>query len=542
VAGLDIQQKQFEVNGNTFNVVEYNGEYFLGASPPAVFTFLDPKTREELPEPPRKNIPDRGALVRMKEGHAEGTLYNFKLTPRLLVAGDAGPYGTGVEVSLAIQRFGRDYVFEAGDTFRLVKSDDPQKQLEFSLAPDVDDGKLVGLIDEVPKQFTDGTSTVGDYDLVVDQTQRPEDPAGEPVTYPRMVRVVDKIRIALVFDDGPSNKPVSTENVNLIGHTGNADAEWSLNSTERVLYRLMKFGEERYGDGVVALFNVVVGPGHVAPKGSAYPPPPGEPGQKVLVATGQRHLLGIHDGWDGNHCPHWWQLQTIQAIKDGFHDYRALLTGKTGTSVLWQQNPPDWGLPLDIAQDTRLEWNMRQCKNYLATGNGGGPFFDPAVQSAGEFVRSPMWGTTTETRAIYGKIDVLVGVTMTTATGTEGWPVAGDTKHGDGLERGSDPKRLVNKYPKMVEDALRAGHSDIVVTFHDWNGETGDYLDLYLEAIEEAIHGEAGVDLPDDLAQRERLVEFVHDRSDLRELIIDKIVAKDFYAFPFYPEMRFTGN
>jgi hypothetical protein len=524
VDGAGIEDMQFDLNGVTFNVVAYNGEYYLGLSPPATFAFVDPKTKKELPEPPRKQFLDTSAQVRMVDGPHVGVLYHFELTPRLFVAGDKGPNQQRVEVRVKIWRTGllRDYSFETGDTFEIVKSDDPAKKLPLS-SIHVDGGELVGKIDEVPKDFA-GVSSVGDYDLVIDQTARE---GGKRKTYAKMLRVIDRIRIVLVFDDGPSNTPLSSDDPAKIASA--PAAANSPNSTERVLYHLKKCGEDRYGEGegIVALFNVITSyrhVGRVSPFAAA--DEPGAPGRKLLEIEGQRHIIGIHDGWEGDHTAHWWQLDTLAALKAAYEDPE---TQFPPNPVLWTHNPPDDGAPLAMT-DTRLEWNLRQCEHFLMTGNAGGPFIDPVEQIVVRYVRSPRWGCTSATRAVYQKLGLGVG--------GNGWPVAGDTKHGDGLNMWSTRWGMREGFPKQVVAALRGGHSQLVVTYHDWNEETATYLPSYLDSLEKAIYEEVGIQMASK-NERYRLIEFVHDRADLVYIVDYKIVFQDFYSFPDYPEMRF---
>ena len=225
------------------------------------------------------------------------------------------------------------------------------------------------------------------------------------------------------------------------------------------------------GKGVVALFNVITSRKHVGRVDPfATPDETTAPGRVVLQAEAERHVIGVHDGWEGDHTPHWWQLDNISALEAAYDP----LDPFSANPVLWTHNPPDGQEP---PAEKRLEWNLRQCKHFIQTHTS---------QSEVRYVRSPRWGCTPGTRAVYQLLGLGVG--------GNGWPVASDTKHLDGVTWASRPRGVKVKVSKAVCRALRAGFSDIMVTFHDWNDETAAHLATYITGIEEAIYAEVGME------------------------------------------------
>ncbi len=137
-------------------------------------------------------------------GVSEGRRYVIGIRPKLLVVGQRN-----VEVRVKLARRGFNYRFgaEAGDTFRLRAHSDVEGPFEdLPLRNVAADGReLVGVIPEVTE------SMLGWHEIVFTIGGRDSEPV------PFAVRAVDKVRLALTFDDGPSIEQFDSLGRNALG-------------------------------------------------------------------------------------------------------------------------------------------------------------------------------------------------------------------------------------------------------------------------------------------------------------------------------------
>jgi peptidoglycan/xylan/chitin deacetylase (PgdA/CDA1 family) len=126
-----------------------------------------------------------------------GTRYVIGIRPKLLIVGQRD---VKLRVKLARRGFNYDFSGKAGDSFRLHAQPAPgARRAEGEDLPvwDVteDDGELVGTVPEVTP------SMLGWHEIVLTVGGRDSEPV------PFAVRAVEKVRVALTFDDGPSVEP-----------------------------------------------------------------------------------------------------------------------------------------------------------------------------------------------------------------------------------------------------------------------------------------------------------------------------------------------
>jgi hypothetical protein len=220
-------------------------------------------------------------------------------------------------------------------------------------------------------------------------------------------------------------------------------------------------------------------------------------------------LFVLEGTWWG-HCDHASLLGSIASLPD--NDPR-------------KQNPRPYNVGTGDST-TELEWNLRHCKSFLEQVIGY------TYTSEVYYVRPPKWRAPLSVIQEYQKTDVYFGIAG------NGNPLASDTKTMDaGASWMTGEATVLDRLQCQVRTVLRAGCSDIIVTLHDSNADTAEYLPDYLNRIEKAVYFEVGMTCPSGQASMKSLVEFVHDRDELRTILDAKISEGKFYYFPNYPEM-----
>jgi peptidoglycan/xylan/chitin deacetylase (PgdA/CDA1 family) len=307
-------------------------------------------------------------------------------------------------------------------------------------------------------------------DLVVDQRAR----GGVLHVFPSAVRVVDGLRIALTFDDGPV--PTGDPSDGIVAGS----------PTERVLQVLATYrhGPGRGRQGVAAAFFVLTGPdrflGTVRPKGETV-----DGGELMSRTAAAGHLLGVH--WGG----------------------RYLSQNRRHTSAVG-------GAPYDIDGDglpdgsNALESDLIECVLRIRETTGQTP----------EFVRPPLW-----CYSVRGRPEVEKQVRDTYARlGLR--MVLTDARLGDGGYSLIGALSLQNRQlRRSLRRAIGAGQTDLVVTMHDSNPRTARRLRWVLRFCERVL---AGTRLGGRRVDPATDVRFVDSAKELAELLR----AKENYALP----------
>lgn len=220
------------------------GPLVLGCLPHAdtVFVLSGPRrTRADFVRP---------APVKVGKGTRIGAKYEACLTPKVITAGQQD-----VRVEVALSRPGMDFAFDpAKDSFYL-RSQAPRsvrvlRPVGFKTPSR---GRMTATIDSVE------SSMVGYWELVL-KTGRNESEA-----VPFSLRVVDKLRIALTFDDGPSvqdwKSTTTTAHVmDVLAEQGIAAAFFVLSSPDHVLWKEFRKADD---DGGFRLLKRAIAEGHV---------------------------------------------------------------------------------------------------------------------------------------------------------------------------------------------------------------------------------------------------------------------------------------
>jgi peptidoglycan/xylan/chitin deacetylase (PgdA/CDA1 family) len=375
-----------------------------------------------------------------------GVVFDVDIWPKLLVAGQKN-----VDVRVRLARAGRDIRFSPSrqDSFNIA-SQDSGLELRIENVRS-EHGDLMGTVAEVP------SAAAGWYELglVVGGEH------AEPV--PFAIRVVDCVRVALTFDDGPS-----VERVEYLGR--NADG-LVRTPTEAVLDVLA-------AERIAAAFFVLTGPEASLWRWYAKGETP-EGFALMCRAAREGHLLEAH--WGGRY-----RRQNIghpARTADPAYDH-------DGDGVVDRRSAGGNALETDL-----LHCVGRIDAAYRAAGRTG---------TTAEFVRPPVW------RCRAGDLDArctyaVLGLTM----------VLTDTRLYDGgyLKTGFSLDSWLNR---GIDEALIAGHGDLVVTMHDSNPRTARDLNSVLGRLRAHMRG---LGLAEGSQWR-----FVADAGELSELLRAKRV------------------
>jgi peptidoglycan/xylan/chitin deacetylase (PgdA/CDA1 family) len=206
------------------------------------------------------------------------------------------------------------------------------------------------------------------------------------------------------------------------------------NYTERVLGLL---DANSVQDHIKAVFFVQT---HVAIRGAS------DVGQQLITREASAgHLVGVHTGSTEDHVDH--RTRARAPAYDWNHD----------------------GVVNELDGENGLECDLRRAKERLRKLTG----------SETQLVRPTYGATNARVLAVYHKL----GLRMLL------WHV--DSR--DALDNGRGPTVVEANVRRQVREQIRAGHSTIIILFHDILATTSTHLDDYLIAIYEAAEAEGKV-------------------------------------------------
>jgi peptidoglycan/xylan/chitin deacetylase (PgdA/CDA1 family) len=391
----------------------------------------------------------------------------LELRPRLLLTGK-GPVRVSVKLDAPDRIFG-GYRFDPRDRIELRGHDGGADLAVASVR--VSRGRLVASLSRVP------SGAVGYKQLVIDQTTR----GGARLRFDYVLRVVDKLRVALTFDDGPAA-------------CGDADDGHVKNSpTTRVLDALAAYrhGPGRARRGLKAAFFVLTGPERFL--GGTYPKGETRDGRRLLERTAREgHVLAAH--WGGCYSKQKY-LHTSRVDRDG-NGRDDDGDGRVDEDAAYDVDGD--GLPDGACA---LESDLLHCVNRVEQVTGRRP----------EFVRPPLWGWRCPRRPELGR-RVLASYRR---LGLK--PVLTDAKLGDGgyaVIGLFSPKSWVLK--SGLRRAVAAGHAELVLTMHDSNRSTAGNLPKWLRKIEQVL---GNINLGGRRIDPARDVQFASTRAELLEVL-----------------------
>jgi|GEM_PF-1180874 len=182
VDGAEGTLEGFTVFGQAFQVVEYEGQKFLGQSPPTVFVMTS-EARSEV------NFVTE-AIVVVKDGLNLGTEYHVRANPKCLVVGQVN-----VPVEIELARTGVDFPFDVNtDSFYFQAQQAGELDVLVQNIHVPSRGKIAGTVSQVTQEM------IGYKALVLNV-------GGIQSEVPFVIRVMPKCRLLLTFDDGPSVEP-----------------------------------------------------------------------------------------------------------------------------------------------------------------------------------------------------------------------------------------------------------------------------------------------------------------------------------------------
>ncbi len=439
-------------------------------SPPIAVQKLAARSLEAFHQSPAVLACRRSGEVARKCAHRMGW------SPRLLLAGDED-----VEITIRLadgNALSGNYRFDERDRFEIIPRDGGEP-----LQPEkiwVRRGCLRGRISRVPAQ------QLGFRKLVIDQTAR----GGARMEFDYAFRVIDRLRVALTFDDGPVSA----------GDPG--DGKTSGSPTARVLDVLADYrhGPERSRRGIKAVFFVLTSPEKFM--GKTYPKGETADGAELMKrAAREGHLLGAH--WGGRYrrqkFHHTSRVDCDGDGRDDDGDGRA-----------------DEDQPYDIDGDGKpdgkcaLESDLLECIARVQSTTGQRP----------EFVRPPEWIWQVPGRGEIGKRVLAayrrLGLKM----------ILTDARLGDGgyalVSVFSLERRALKR---SLREAVARGHCELVITMHDSNTHTAARLKGWLRRVESIL---ASIRLGGRRVTPLLDVEFIDDRRAL----ITMLREKRHFAYP----------
>ncbi len=387
--------------------------------------------------------------------------------PRLLLSGSEN-----VEITVKVcdgNVIPGDYRFDPRDRFELLNS-----KGEVSLPLEkvrVSRGRLRGRIRLVP-QAASGFRT-----LVIDQTAR----GGLRHRFDCAFRIVDRLRVALTFDDGP------------VPAGDPADGKVEGSPTARILDALAAYrhGPGRSRRGLKAVFFVLTSPEKFM--GKTYLKGETADGRALMARVAREgHLLAAH--WGGKYR------------KQGYH-HTSRVDGDDNGVDDDGDGRADEDQAYDVDGDAKpdgkcaLESDLLECTARIRKVCGQRP----------EFVRPPEWvwrrpgrpEVSRRVRAVYRRLGLKMILT--------------DAKLGDGGYALVSALALENRCLKLsLRRAVARGHADIVLTMHDSNTKTARRLEAVLRRVERIL---AGISLGGRRISPLRDVEFVSDGQELARLL-----------------------
>lgn len=387
--------------------------------------------------------------------------------PRLLLSGSRD-----VEIAIRVadsNAIPGDYRFDSRDSFEVIAPGTGRPMALDGVR--VARGRLRGRIRRVPK----GAS--GFRSLVIDQTAR----GGRRHRFDCAFRVVDRLRLALTFDDGPVP----------VGDPEDGRVEGS--PTGRILDVLANYrhGPGRSRRGLAAAFFVLTSPekfmGRTHRKGET-----ADGAVLMKRAVREGHLVEAH--WGGRYR------------KQGYH-HTSRVDGDDNGVDDDGDGRVDEDRAYDVDGDGRpdgscaLESDLLECVARIRQVTGRRP----------EFVRPPEWvwrkpGRPEVSRRVAGVYRRL-GLKM----------ILTDAKLGDG---GYALVSVFSLESKMLRFSLRRavarGYSDIVLTMHDSNTITANRLTAWLRRVESIL---AGISLGGRRINPQVDVEFIDDGDELAALL-----------------------
>ncbi len=335
-------------------------------------------------------------------------------------------------------------------------------------------GRMTVAVPEVPADAT------GYKKLVIDQTAR----GGRRLEFDYALRVVEKLRVAFTFDDGPDTDGDP------------ADGKVAGSSTKKILDALAahRHGPGRSRRGIKAAFFVLTGPeefmGFNHPRGET------RDGRVLLERMAREgHLVEVH--WGGRYGKqsrhHTSRVDFDGDGKDDDGDGRA-----------------DEDAPYDVTGDGKpdganaLESDLLECVNRIRATTGLQP----------EFVRPPEWAWRDRDHPETGP------AVLATYRRLRLKPTLTDARLGDGghsVIAVFVPEKWELRL--TIQRAVEAGHSDIVVTMHDSNALTGRRIKGWLRRVERIL---GGIRLGGRRLRPARDVIFAADRETLRDILRGK--------------------
>jgi peptidoglycan/xylan/chitin deacetylase (PgdA/CDA1 family) len=446
-------------------------------SPPVARQELRSRGLEEFHQRPVILAPRRSGEVARKYAHS------VRWSPRLLLAGSE-------EVEITIRLTDRnalpgDYRFDDRDRFEVV----PHAGGKPLPLEDVRvwRGRLLGRISRVPAQ------QLGFSKLIIDQTAR----GGTRLEFDYAFRIIDRLRVALTFDDGPV--PIGDP----------SDGRTKGSPTARVLDVLAahRHGPERSRRGVKAVFFVLTSPEKFM--GKTYLKGETADGAALMKrAAREGHLLAAH--WGGKYR------------KQRYHHCSRVDGDNNG-----RDDDGDGRVDEDQAYDINgdgkpdgkcaLESDLLESLARVQATTGQRP----------EFVRPPEWVWRLPGRPEIGKRVLAtykrLGLKM----------ILTDAKLGDG---GYAQVSVFSMEGQMLKRSLRRavarGHCELVITMHDSNTQTAAKLKRWLRRVESIL---AGIKLGGRRIDPLRDVEFIDDRAALVKLLREKRCFA-------YPRVRPAGR
>lgn len=429
---------------------------------------LDPQKRARRREADFFDYPEVLTRRRGLKGSRRVKHY-LQIWPRLLLAGKRR-----VKVALFLEDLDfrpGDYRFAPGDRFEIVGEGGRALPLKKVRARR---GKLLGVVPRVPDDAP------GYKRLVIDQTAR----GGARHGFDFAFRVVDKVRVALTFDDGPA----------ACGDP--ADGECAGSPTARVLEALAGYrhGPKRSRKGVKAAFFVLTGPDRFM--GTTYPKGETEDGRRLLARMEREgHVVAAH--WGGPYGKQKYRhISRVDCDGDGADD--------DGDGRADEDKPYDCDGDGRADGASALESDLLQCIGRIQAVTGRRP----------EFVRPPLWSYR---RPGHPEVEGRV-LAAYRRLGLK--PVLTDAKLGDG---GYAIIGFFVSQDRMLKKGLRraiaAGHAELVVTMHDSNETTAGDLHKWLRRIERTL---GGVRLGGRRLDVEREVSFAASRGELLKVLRSK--------------------
>ena len=356
---------------------------------------------------------DAPVVVGTGTGYRADDPYEMRISPRLLVAGQEN-----VEIRVSLARFGRDYRFAVdGEDAFCLRSHESGRELPITQVRR-DGGELVGVVDEVAAEMA------GWHEMVLVLNGR----SSEPV--PFAVRVVERIRIALTFDDGPS-----VEHFRYLGTNEGGELR---TSTEKILDVLK-------AEGITGAFFVLTSPDTFLWR--THPKAETDEGFALLRRTVREgHVVAAH--WGGTYGHQTVCHPARMAAPAYDHDGDGVVDRVSGAG-------------------NALETDLLQCIGRITEAYAAENRRDLSC----EFVRPPLWryrSGAADARPLYKRMGLKMIFTDSKLS-DGGYPMAG----------GTFESWLVGG----LRGSIAKSHADVILTMHDSNPHTARDIEGVLREI-----------------------------------------------------------